>query len=77
MWTEAIKTEPVQSASLSDLKVMVDLQGDAAIASYQLDFDTRHPDGSTTREHGFETDIWFKHKGEWRIHAIHYSVAAK
>jgi len=73
MWTEETKTEPVESARISDLKIEVDPAGDTAVASYQLDVRTRHPDGKTTLERAFETDVWFKQKAEWRVYVVHYS----
>ena len=78
MWAETTKTEPLESARISDLKVRVDSSGNTAIASYQLAVRTRHADGKTTLEHAFETDVWFKQNGAWRVSAVHYSaVAAK
>jgi ketosteroid isomerase-like protein len=74
MWAEATKTEPVQSAKISDLKIQVEPSGDTAIASYQLEVRTKHPDGKTTAEHAFETDVWSKLKGEWRVSVVHYST---
>ena len=75
-WTSATKTEPVQAAKMSDLKLEVDPSGDTAVASYQLDVSTKHADGKVTVEHAFEMDVWFKQKGGWRVNAVHYSVAA-
>lgn len=74
LWTQTIKTEPIESAKLADLKVRVGPSGDAVVASYQLEVRTRHPDGKSTSEHAFETDIWLKNAGEWRICAVHYST---
>jgi ketosteroid isomerase-like protein len=76
MWTETTKTEPLESAKISDLKVRVDASGDTAIASYQIDVRTRHADGKTTLEHAFETDVWFRQKGAWRVSVVHYSATA-
>ena len=75
-WTSATKTEPVQAAKMSDLKLEVDPSGDTAVASYQLDVSTKHADGKVTVEHAFEMDVWFKQKSGWRVNAVHYSVAA-
>jgi ketosteroid isomerase-like protein len=75
-WTTATKTEPVQAAKMSDLKIEVDPAGDTAVASYQLDVSTKHADGKVTVENAFEMDVWFKQKGGWRVSAVHYSVAA-
>jgi len=78
MWTQAIKTEPLQSARMSDLRIRVNPSGDTAIASYKLDVRTRHAGRKTTLEQAFETDVWFKQQGEWRVQAVHYSaIAAK
>jgi ketosteroid isomerase-like protein len=73
-WTEATKTEPLESAKISDLKIQLGPSGNAAIASYQLDVRTRHADGKTTLEHAFETDVWFKRNNVWRVYAVHYST---
>jgi ketosteroid isomerase-like protein len=75
LWTETTKTEPVESAKMSDIEIRVGPSGDTAVASYQLEVRQRHTDGKTTVEHAFETDVWFNRKGEWRIHAVHYSTA--
>jgi ketosteroid isomerase-like protein len=76
MWTEATKTEPLVSARILDLKVLPDTSGDTAVASYELDVSTRHADGKTTLERAFETDVWFKQKGEWRVYVVHFSTSA-
>jgi ketosteroid isomerase-like protein len=75
-WTSATRTEPVQAAKMSDLKVEVGPSGDTAVASYQLDVSTKHADGKVTVEHAFEMDVWFKQKSGWRVNAVHYSMAA-
>ena len=77
MWAEQTKTEPVESAKISDLKVQVNPAGDAAVASYLLDVRTRHADGKITLERAFETDVWFKQKAEWRVYAVHYSAVSE
>jgi ketosteroid isomerase-like protein len=74
MWAETTKIEPLESARVSDLKVRVDSSGNTAIASYQLAVRTRHADGKSTLEHAFETDVWFKQNGAWRVSAVHYSA---
>ena len=77
MWAEQTKTEPLESAKISDLKVQVAPTGDAAVASYLLDVRTRHPDGKITLERAFETDVWFKRNSEWRVYAVHYSAVSE
>jgi ketosteroid isomerase-like protein len=75
-WAEATRTEPLEAARISDLEIEVGPLGATAVASYQLEVRTHHADGKTTVEHAFETDVWFKRKGAWRVQAVHYSVAA-
>lgn len=75
-WTTATKTEPVQAAKISDLKIEIGPSADTAVASYQLAVSTKHADGKVTVEHAFEMDVWFKQKSGWRVSAVHYSVAA-
>jgi uncharacterized protein (TIGR02246 family) len=73
MWTESVKTEPVASVKLSDVVIRV-ISADTAIASYQIDVLTRHPDGKMTDEHAFETDVWVKQGDDWKLRHVHYSV---
>lgn len=75
MWTEAIKTEPLAAVKLSDMVVRVMPSGDTAIASYQIDVRTKHADGKMTDEHSFETDVWVKRNGAWKLGHVHYSPA--
>jgi ketosteroid isomerase-like protein len=75
-WAKATKTEPLESAKISDLKIQVSPSGDTAIASYQLEVRTHHADGKTSVENAFETDVWFKRKDAWRVSAVHYSSIA-
>jgi ketosteroid isomerase-like protein len=73
-WATATKTEPLEAARISDLKIEAGPSGDTAVASYQLEVRTRHADGKTSVEHSFETDVWFKKKDAWRVGAVHYSA---
>ncbi len=36
---------------------------------------SRHADGKTIDEHAFETDVWTKRKGAWKITHAHYALA--
>jgi len=74
MWTESVKTEPIAAVKLADMVVRVAPSGDTAIASYQIDVRTRHTDGKMTDEHSFETDVWIKRAGAWKLSHVHYSV---
>jgi ketosteroid isomerase-like protein len=75
-WPEAIKTEPIESVKLSDMVIRVIPSGDVAIASYQIDVRTKHPDGKATDEHAFETDVWVNRGGAWKIAHVQYSAKA-
>jgi ketosteroid isomerase-like protein len=58
---------------LSDMRVQV-MPGDSvAIATYFVDATSRSPDGKLAPLRAFETDIWQKIGGEWRIVNMHYS----
>jgi ketosteroid isomerase-like protein len=75
-WTESVRAgNPVVSVKISDLVVRVSPAGDSAIASYQIDVRNRHADGRTTDEHAFETDVWLRRGGAWKIAHAHYALA--
>jgi ketosteroid isomerase-like protein len=48
--------------------------GDAAVASYFIHNETRYPETGLVSEDAFETEIWQKIDGEWKIVNLHYSV---
>ena len=73
MWTEEIKTKPLESVKLSDMVVRIMPAADAAIASYQIEIRTHQPGGRIKDEKFFETDVWV-HKGEaWKLGHVHFS----
>jgi ketosteroid isomerase-like protein len=74
MWTESVKKEPIESVKLSDVVIRVMPAADTAVASYQIEVRTRHPDGKITDEHAFETDVWVNHNSTWKLGHVHYSV---
>ena len=63
----------VEEARVSDLKIQVGPGGDTAIATYVADVVTRDADGNRSKERAWETDVWFKRDGEWKIAHIHYT----
>ncbi len=65
----------VEKNALSDLRVQVGPGGDTAVATYRLDVTTRAADGSKTTERAWETDVWFKRDGAWKIVHLHYNSA--
>ncbi len=63
----------VESNELSDLKVQVGPDGKTAVVTYVATVVTRSPDGKRTKEQVWETDIWFKRDGQWKIVHLHYN----
>jgi len=73
-WSAMVKAGGgVEKNEISDVKVQV-LQGDkVAVASYFVDNRSRTPEGDTSAEKAFESDVWQKIDGEWKIVSLHYS----
>jgi ketosteroid isomerase-like protein len=75
-WSEYIGAgNAVTSVKLADMMIRVSPGGDVAVASYQIDVGNRHADGKVTDEHAFETDVWLKRRGTWKIAHAHYALA--
>jgi ketosteroid isomerase-like protein len=66
----------VELNEMSDLQVQVLPGGDVAVATSFIDNRTRSPDGTTSTSRAFETDVWQKIDGKWKIISLHYSVIA-
>ncbi len=66
----------VEKNEMSDLQVQIMPSGDVAIATSFIDNRTRYPDGSITTSRAFETDVWQKIDGKWKIISLHYSEIA-
>ena len=64
----------VEKNALSDIRVQVSPGGDAAVATYVVDVVTRQADGKKTKERAFETDVWYKRDGKWKIVHLHYTA---
>ena len=75
-WPKYVKAgNAVVAAKLSDMIVRVSPAGDVAVASYHIDLRNRHADGKTLDESAFETDVWTKRQGNWKITHAHYALA--
>ena len=48
--------------------------GEAAVMSYFIHNVTRYPETGVATEDAFETEIWQKIDGEWKVVNLHYSV---
>lgn len=74
MWTELMAAGGgVELNEMSDLQVQVMPGGDIAIATSFIDNRTRSPDGTTSTSRAFETDVWQKIDGKWKVISLHYS----
>jgi ketosteroid isomerase-like protein len=63
----------VEKNAISDLKVQVSPGGDVAIATYALEVLTRQLGGKKIKEQAWETDVWFKRDGKWKLVHVHYN----
>ncbi|MBS0395829.1 MAG: nuclear transport factor 2 family protein [Proteobacteria bacterium] len=76
MWSESIHAgNGVAAWRLTDLVVRVGPAGDVAVASYHVDAANHYADGHDTHEQGYETDVWVRRHGRWRIEHVQYSLA--
>jgi ketosteroid isomerase-like protein len=55
------------------MRVQMSPSGDAATATYAVDVVTRQADGKKTREKAWETDVWYKRDGKWKLVHVHYN----
>lgn len=63
----------VEKNELADIQVRVMPSGDVAVASYFIDYRLRGADGEIVTDKAFETDVWLKIDGEWKLVNLHYS----
>jgi len=63
----------VELNEMSDLVIQVMPSGEVAIATSFIDNQTRSPDGEVSTVRAFETDVWQKIDGEWKVVSLHYS----
>lgn len=76
-WEKMIKAGgKVEHFTYTDMHVQMAPGADAAVASYVADVKVIGPDGKPTDNGKFyETDVWFKRGGAWKIVETHYSKA--
>ena len=63
----------VEKNELSDIRVQVMPGGDIAVATYFVDYRLRMPDGEISASKAFESEVWRKIDGDWKIINLHYS----
>lgn len=74
MWTDFIKSGgAIQSFAYTDLQIQVSPGADAAVASYRATVRTKNPGKEPVVEGYFETDVFFKRGGQWKLVEVHYS----
>ena len=61
---------------VSDMQVRVLSGGKAAVASSFIDNSTRSPDGDVTTVRAYESNVWQKIDGEWKVVSLHYNEIA-
>jgi ketosteroid isomerase-like protein len=73
-WTELVDAGgAVEKNELSDIQVKVMPSGNVAVASYFIDYRLREPDGEVIATEAFETDVWQKIDGAWKVVSLHYT----
>ena len=73
-WLEMVDAGgSVEKNDISDLRIQVMPSGDVAVATYFVDYRSRAPDGQITAAKAFETEVWRKIEGKWKIVSLHYS----
>ena len=66
----------VEKNDISDVQVQVMPGDEVAVATYFVDNTTTSPDGETAVARAFESDVWQKIEGEWKIVSLHYTEIA-
>lgn len=73
-WSAMIKAGGgVEKNEMSDLQIQVMTGGNVAIATYFVDNRSRSAEGDVSAAKAFETDIWQRIDGKWKIVNLHYS----
>lgn len=73
-WTEMVEAGgAVEKYALSDIRVQVLQNGDAAVATYYVDVRMRVPGSEASEARAFESDVWQKIDGEWKVISLHYT----
>ena len=60
----------------SDIQIKVAPGGNTAVVGSFIENRSRSPEGDINEEKGYETEVWQKIDGEWKIISLHYSVIA-
>lgn len=63
----------VEQNDLSDVRVQVLPGGAAAVATYFIDYAFRAPNGERDAGRAYETDVWQKVDGQWKVVSLHFT----
>ncbi len=63
----------VEKNEITDIQVRVMPSGEVAIATYFGEVHTRSTEGEVSKETAFETDVWQKRDGAWKIVSLQYT----
>ena len=63
----------VELNKLTDLQIDVVPSGDVAVVTSFIHNRRREPDGTRVTAKAFQTDVWRKTDGKWKIISLHYS----
>jgi uncharacterized protein (TIGR02246 family) len=66
----------VEKNDISDVRLQVLGDGRVVVATYFVDNRSRTPDGDVSSARAFETDVWHRIDGEWKIVSLHYTEIA-
>ena len=64
----------VEKNRISDIQIQVIPGGNTAITGAFIENRSRSPEGVINEEKGYETELWQKIHGKWKIISLHYSV---
>ena len=63
----------VEVNEMSDIVIQMMPSGEVAIVTSFIDNQTRSPEGEVSTVRAFETDVWQKIDGEWKVVSLHYT----
>jgi ketosteroid isomerase-like protein len=73
-WKETVASGfRYEKYDMTDMRVQVLGDGHVAVATYFVDLRSISGDGEVTEGKAFETDVWQKIGGEWKIVSLHYT----
>jgi len=73
-WSASIKAGAgVDKYELSDVQIQVLPGGEAAVSSYFVVGTSHTADGVSSTVNAFESEVWQKIDGEWKIISLHYT----